>query len=47
MKAVLEAPKMEQNYTGTYPEKTIIQKDPYTLMFTVALFTVAKTVEAT
>ena len=26
-----------------YPEKTIIQKDPCTPIFTVALFTVAKT----
>ena len=28
---------------GTYPNKTIIQKDTCTLMFTVALFTIAKT----
>ena len=28
---------------GTYPEKTIIQKDTCTPMFTAALFTVAKT----
>ena len=28
---------------GIYPEKTIIQKDAYTLMFTVALFIIAKT----
>ena len=28
---------------GIYPEKTIIQKDTYTPMFTAALFTVART----
>ena len=28
---------------GIYPEKTIIQKDTHTLMFTAALFTIAKT----
>ena len=28
---------------GIYPEKTIIQKDTYTPMFTAALFTIAKT----
>ena len=28
---------------GIYPEKTIIRKDTHTPMFTVALFTVAKT----
>ena len=28
---------------GIYPEKTIIQKDTYTPMFIVALFTIAKT----
>ena len=28
---------------GIYPEKTIIQKNTYTPMFTVALFTTAKT----
>ena len=26
-----------------YPDKTIIQKDTYTLMFIAALFTIAKT----
>ena len=28
---------------GIYPEKTIIQKDTYTPVFTVALFTIART----
>ena len=28
---------------GIYPEKTIIQKDTFTTMFTVALFTIART----
>ena len=28
---------------GIYPEKTIIQKESYTTMFTAALFTVART----
>ena len=28
---------------GIYPEKTIIQKDTYTPMFTAALFTIART----
>ena len=28
---------------GMYPEKTIIQKDTSTLMFTAALFTIART----
>ena len=28
---------------GTYPDKTIIQKDTCTSMFTAALFTIAKT----
>ena len=28
---------------GTYPDKTIIQKDTCTTMFTAALFTIAKT----
>ena len=28
---------------GIYPDKTIIQKDTCTLMFTAALFTIAKT----
>ena len=28
---------------GIYPEKTIIQKDTWTPMFTAALFTIAKT----
>ena len=28
---------------GIYPDKTIIQKDTHTLMFTAALFTTAKT----
>ena len=28
---------------GTYPDKTIIQKDTCTPMFTAALFTIAKT----
>ena len=28
---------------GTYPEKTIIQKETCTTMFTVALFTIART----
>ena len=28
---------------GIYTEKTIIQKDTHTLMFTAALFTIAKT----
>ena len=28
---------------GIYPDKTIIQKDTGTLMFTAALFTIAKT----
>ena len=28
---------------GIYPEKTLMQKDTYTPMFTAALFTVAKT----
>ena len=28
---------------GIYPEKTLIRKDTCTLMFTVALFTIAKT----
>ena len=28
---------------GIYPEKTILQKDTCTLMFTAALFTIAKT----
>ena len=32
---------------GIYPEKTIIQKDTYTSMFTSALFTTARTSEAT
>ena len=27
---------------GIYPEKTIIQKDPYTPMFIAALFTIAR-----
>ena len=30
-------------FLGTYPERTIIQKDPCTPMFIAALFTVAKT----
>ena len=47
MKAVLEAPKMEQNYTGIYPEKTIIQTDTCVLIFIAAVSTIAKTVEAT
>ena len=28
---------------GIYPEKTIIQKESFTTMFTAALFTIAKT----
>ena len=28
---------------GTYPEKTIIRKDAGTVMFTAALFTIART----
>ena len=28
---------------GIYPEKTIIQKDPYTPTFIAALFTIART----
>jgi len=32
---------------GIYPEKTIIQKDTCTSMFTAALFTITKTMEAT
>ena len=28
---------------GIYPEKTIIQKDTFTPMFTAALFTIART----
>ena len=28
---------------GIYPEKTIIQKDTYPPMFTIALFTIART----
>ena len=28
---------------GIYPEKTIIQKESYTTMFTAALFTIART----
>ena len=30
---------------GIYPDKTLIQKDTHTLMFTAALFTTAKTWE--
>ena len=30
-------------FLGIYPEKTIIQKDTYTPMFTTVLFTIAKT----
>ena len=30
-------------FLGIYPDKTIIQKDTCTPMFTVALFTIAKT----
>ena len=30
-------------FLGTYPEKTIIQKDTCTPMFTAALFTIART----
>ena len=29
-------------FMGIYPEKTLIQKDTYTLMFTIVLFTSAK-----
>ena len=32
---------------GVYPEKTIIQKDTYTSVFTSALFATARTSEAT
>ena len=45
----LKKPKIELPYDpaipllGIYPEKTIIQKDTHTLMFTAALFTIAKT----
>ena len=35
--------KIELPLLGTYPEKTIIQKDTCTPMFTAALFTRAKT----
>ena len=28
---------------GTYPEKTVIEKDTYTPVFTAALFTIART----
>ena len=31
------------SFLGIYPEKTIIQKDTCTLMFTAALFTIART----
>ena len=31
---------------GTYPKKTIIQKDIYTPLFIVALFTIAQDMEA-
>ena len=30
-------------FLGIYPEKSIIQKDTYTPVFTAALFTIAKT----
>ena len=30
-------------FLGVYPKKTIIQKDTYTQIFTVSLFTIAKT----
>ena len=45
----LKKPKMELPYDpaipllGIYPEKTVIQKETCTTMFTAALFTVAKT----
>ena len=32
---------------GIYPEKTIIQKESCTTMFIAALFTIARTMEAT
>ena len=32
---------------GVYPEKTIIQRDTYTSVFTSALFATARTSEAT
>ena len=32
---------------GIYPDKTIIQEDTFTPVFTVALFTIAKTLKKT
>ena len=46
---VLKKPKIELPYAlaipllGIYPEKTIIQKETCTTMFTAALFTIART----
>ena len=45
----LKKPKLELPYDtaipllGIYPEKTIIQKESCTTMFTAALFTIART----
>ena len=33
----------QEKNMGIYPEKTIIRKDTHTLMFTAALFTIART----
>ena len=40
---VLQFPILRQQYSEIYPEKTIIQKESCTTVFTAALFTIART----